>query len=428
MSYRIHRGIALLAPLFAVLMFALPVRAQQVVTVWSHWADQESKVKFVEEAARRFEAKNPGTQVKITWYQKNPLFQALQSALRAGQGPDVFYMDPDRVEYVENKLILPLNDHLNWNNIEPWARGPWTHAGQTYALPLEVQTIELYYNKEQMKKLGVTIPADGRLNQTQFLDLVKKATAAGVTPVVQGVADRDFPGAYLLHEMLLKKLGEDDYGKLMNGKLSFKDKRVVDVFTYMKQLIDAGVYPKSFSSMTLGESHPYFYSKPGGLMLPMGSWYTSRAFNAPEKGGQPDNFPLGIMQFPVPDGAACPQCKTNGVAGSFVINAATKQPKLAAAFLNEMATPEMGTKWLVENLVQTGVKSDPNAVKGKHAEYFKELAARNADVKYFTGIPITHMRGQCLDTYKQVMNTGFPAGLLPVDRAISMMDAACYKA
>ncbi len=133
------------------------------------------------------------------------------------------------------------------------------------------------------------------------------------------------------------------------------------------------------------------------------------------------------MQFPVPDGAACPQCKTNGVAGSFVINAASKHPKLAAAFLNEMATPEMGTKWLVENLVQTGVKSDPNAVKGKHAEYFKELASRNADVKYFTGIPITHLRGQCLDTYKQVMNTGFPAGLLPVDRAISMMDAACYK-
>ncbi|MEP6677931.1 MAG: ABC transporter substrate-binding protein [Betaproteobacteria bacterium] len=414
--------------LFAGVLLAFPALGQEVVTVWSHWADQEAKVKFVEEAAKRFEAKHPGVKVKITWYQKNPLFQALQSALRAGQGPDVFYLDPDRVEYIENKLILPLDDLLDWNNIEPWARGPWTHGGKTYALPLEVQTIELYYNKDLMQKLGVTIPGNGRLSQPQFLDLVKKASAAGITPVVQGVADRDFPGAYLLQEMLLKKLGVDDYGKLLTGKLSFKDPRVVAVFTYIKQLVDAGAYPKSLTSLTLGESHTYFYGKPGGLMLPMGSWYTSRAFNPPDKGGQPENFPLAIMQFPVPDGAACPECKTNAVAGSFVINAASKHPKLAAEFLNEMATPEMGTKWLVENLVATGVKSDPSAIKGKYADYFKQLAARNSDVKYFTGIPIGHMRGQCLDTYKQVMNTGFPAGLLSADRAISMMDAACYKA
>ena len=412
----------------AALVAPVAARAQTTITLWSHWADQAAKVAFVEEAAKRFEEQNPGTKVKITWYQKNPLFAALNSALRAGQGPDIFYLDPDRVEFIESGLLLPLDNVVNWNNVEPWARDVWKHDGKTYGLPLEVQTIELYYNKELMKKIGVDVAAmNYQPNQAQFLDIVKKAQAAGITPVVQGVSDRDFPGAYLTHEILVKKLGNDDYGKLLAGKLSFKDPRVVEVFTYVKQLVDAGAYPKSFTSMNLGESHYYFYAKPGGLMLPMGSWYTSRAFNPPDKGGQPEGFPLGIMKMPVPDKAACAECKTNGVAGSFVVNSATKNPKLAVAFLNVIATPEMGTKWLVDNLVQTGIKSDPSAIKGANAAYFRELSERNQDAKYFAGIPITLLRGQCFETYKQVMNTGFPAGLLTVDRAVSMMDQACFN-
>jgi multiple sugar transport system substrate-binding protein len=402
--------------------------AQTTLTLWSHWADQTVKVAFVEEAAKRFEAANPGSKVKITWYQKNPLFAALNSALRAGQGPDIFYLDPDRVEYIENGLLLPLDDLLNWNNVEPWARDAWTSGGKSYGLPLEVQTIELYYNRDLMKKIGVDVAAvDYQPNAAQFLDIVRRAAAEGITPIVQGVADRDFPGAYVLHELLLKRVGGEDYGKLLVGKLSFKDPRVVEVFSYMKQVIDAGAYPKSFTSMNLGESHLYFYSKPGGLMLPMGSWYTSRAFNPPDKGGQPEGFPLGILKMPVPDNAVCPECRTNAVAGSYVVNAATKNPKLAAAFLNTIATPEMGTKWVTENLVQTGIKSDPKAITGKYRAYFDELAERNKGAVYFSGIPITHMRGECFETYKQVMNTAFPAGLLTVDRAITMMDRACYK-
>jgi hypothetical protein len=33
-------------------------------------------------------------------------------------------------------------------------------------------------------------------------------------------------------------------------------------------------------------------------MLPMGSFYTGRAFVLEEKGGQPQTLPLGIVQFP----------------------------------------------------------------------------------------------------------------------------------
>lgn len=417
---------AAIAGLAATCMAALPAAAAEI-SLWSHWADHDTKVAFVEEAAKRFEANNPGSTVKISWYQKNPLYAALKASLQAGQAPDIFYCEPSQTEYIESGFLLPLDDKLNWDNIEPWARKSWTFDGKAYALPLEAFTVELYYNTQAMSDLGIDLGADKQLDQAGFRDLVQKAAAKDMSAVVQGVGDRPYPGAYLLHELLLKKLGGDDYGKLLNGGLSFKDPRVVEVFEYVKVLVEDGAYPKSFSTLKLGESHYYFHTKPGGLTFPMGSWYTSRAFNPPDKGGQPDDFPLGVMKMPVPDGAACPECKTSAIGGSFCVNADSENADLAVGVLNEMATLEMGTRWLSTILVQTGVKSDASQITGKYQPYFGELEAVNADAEFFVGIPLHHMKGQCAETFTQVMNAAFPAGQVDVDQATTMMDQACYK-
>ena len=186
-----------------------PARAEDVtLEVWSHEADEPAKVAFRELAARNLEKAHPGVKVKITWYEKNPLFAALKTALPAGKGPDVFYLEPDQTEYITAGYIVPLDDLVNWNNIEPWARKVWTHDGKTYGIPQEAYTVELYYNKDMLKQLGVTLPANAQFTQSQFLELVKKARAAGMTPISQGVGDRPYPGAYITVEALLRKLGE----------------------------------------------------------------------------------------------------------------------------------------------------------------------------------------------------------------------------
>jgi multiple sugar transport system substrate-binding protein len=395
--------------------------------VWSHEADEPAKVALRELAARNVEKTFSGSKVKITWYEKNPLFAALKTALPAGKGPDVFYLEPDQVEYITAGYIIPLDDLVNWDNIEPWARKVWTHNGKTYGLPQEAYTNELYYNKDVLNKLGVTLPANGQLTQAQLLDLVKKAKAANITPVSQGVGDRPYPGAYIVGESLLRKLGPDDYRKLFTGKLSFSDPRVVEVMKWVKELVDAGAYPKNFMTLKLGESHQYFYTKPGSLMLPMGSWYTGRAFVPEEKGGQPRDFPIGIMQYPSMDGGACNECKTSAIGASFVINAATKKKELAAAFLNAMSTPEMGKMWIETVYLQTGIKADVKNFTGPYAAYFSELMERQQGVKYFIGSPRDMVVGECKDAFAQVLNSGFPGGLLSVDQAVQSMNKACFK-
>ena len=410
--------------LVAVLVFnATPLMAAKVITLWSHWADHDSKRNFVENAARAFENANPEMQIKITWYEKKALYAALKTALRAGQAPDIFYAEPNQIEYMENNLLYDLSAGLNWNNVEGWAKDGWSYKGGVYGFPLEAWTVELYYNKKMLAELGFKLPPGNQFNQSDFLTVVKKTRAAGITPLALGVGDRPYPGAFLVHEALLKKLGTDSYDKLLKGRLDWGDSRVREALEFVKAVIDAKALPSSFSTLKLGESHFYFHTKPGALMFLMGSFYPSRAFNPTDKGGQPPDFQLGIMQYPALETAACNNCKTITIGGSYVVNAASKNPDAAIKFLNSLATPEMGNKWLETVLVQTGIKADPSKITGPHATYFQELAAIDRSCKFYPNLPLGAMHGKAKETFIQVINQAFPAGLLSVDQVIDKMNA-----
>jgi multiple sugar transport system substrate-binding protein len=330
-------------------------------------------------------------------------------------------------QYVKAKYLLPLDDLVNWNQIFPWARAVWQDGGKTWGIPQEVNDNVLYYNKDIAKKLGVELPVGGQLSQSAFLDLIKKAKAAGIVPIAQGVGDRPYPGAYLVEETLLHKLGKDDYAKLWAGKLSFADPRVVEVLKWVKEVVDAGGYPKDFMTMKLGESFYYFYSKPGALFFPMGSFYSGRAFAPPDKGGQPADFPLGIMAYPAMDGGACNKCETAGIGSSFVINAATKHPKEAALFLDAMSTPASGAIWVGKVYEPGAMKTENAQFSGPHAAYLTQLMESQKDVDPFIGMPLDLIEnGGCKDAFGQVLNKALPGGLISVDDAVAKMNAACY--
>ena len=412
--------------LAAALAFSVNASAQVKLTMWSHWAAEKIKRDYVEDAIKRFEAANPGVKIEAQWYEKTALYAALKTALRAGTAPDLFYAEPDQVEYMENGLLLDLSA-VNWAAIEPWAKEIWSYKGKPYGMPLEAATVELYYNKKLLADLGIKVPANLQLDAQGLTDLAKRARAKNITPMSLGVGDRPYPGAYLVHEALLKKLGIQEYDALLKGKLSWSDARVVETLRVVRSWTDAGLLPTTFTTLKLGEAHGYFHTNPGAVTMLVGSWYTSRAFNPPDKGGQPANFPLGIMKFPAMPGAACNECRTLSVGGSYVANAATKHPKQAIAFLNSFANPEAATRWLEGVLVQTGIKADYSKVSGPHAGYFRELGATSAGAKFYFGQPIQVMQGKPKEVFTQVFNNAFPAGTISVEEAVKQMNAAYGK-
>jgi multiple sugar transport system substrate-binding protein len=107
-----------------------------------------------------------------------------------------------------------------------------------------------------------------------------------------------------------------------------------------------------------------------------------------------------------------------------VVNVASKNAPLAAKFLNSMATPEMGNKWLEDVLVQTGIKADPSKITGPYAAYFRDLAEIDNANRFYPERPVGVMTGKAKEVFTQVINNAFPAGLLTVDQVIEKMNAA----
>jgi hypothetical protein len=80
-----------------------------------------------------------------------------------------------------------------------------------------------------------------------------------------------------------------------------------------------------------------------------------------------------------------------------------------------------------DRLLQTGIKADVKQFSGPHAAYFTELMERQKGSKYFIGQPRDMVTGECKDAFAQVLNPGFPGGLLSVDQTVQAMNKACYK-
>src|ERR1044072_2273111 len=116
--------------------------AQEEVTLWEHGAAEQIKRQYVEEAIADFEKKNPGVKIKASWYEKNALYAALKTALRAGQAPAIFYAEPDQIEHNEN-YFRPDVASMTWANVKPWAKQACTYKAKPYGVPLEAWTVEL---------------------------------------------------------------------------------------------------------------------------------------------------------------------------------------------------------------------------------------------------------------------------------------------
>jgi multiple sugar transport system substrate-binding protein len=157
-------AIALAAALLA--LAAAPAMAQpQTLTMWSHWPDEASKRGFIEERVKQFEAATPQCKVNLQFVQKADLYTSVKTSVRTGQAPDIFWLEPDEIAFAKSGYLEPLDKYVDLANLEDWARRAWTWNGKVYAMPQEAYSVELYYNRELMKKIGVTPPAGMQMTQ-----------------------------------------------------------------------------------------------------------------------------------------------------------------------------------------------------------------------------------------------------------------------
>ena len=119
--------------------------------------------------------------VLIPW---EDYWSTLQTALLAGNGPDVFWMNqPGAVSYMPSGLVMELTDlkdnmlgHSLTAQFEPVQFEPFTFEGRLYGLPVFFDAIALFYNKELFDEAGLPHPPNRGWTKEEMRQAAKELT------------------------------------------------------------------------------------------------------------------------------------------------------------------------------------------------------------------------------------------------------------
>ncbi|UNK70483.1 sugar ABC transporter substrate-binding protein [Microbacterium sp. H1-D42] len=127
-------------------------------TIWDQ--NQEPALR---EAADLFEKQNDDVTVEITVVPSADYWTKLQTQLKAGNGPDVFWVNgPNFQLYASNDQLLPLDDAgVKASDYPKSMVDLYTFDGKMYGAPKDMDTIGVYYNKALFDQAGLDYPKAG---------------------------------------------------------------------------------------------------------------------------------------------------------------------------------------------------------------------------------------------------------------------------
>jgi len=117
--------------------------------------------------------------IKVEYVQKSPATyeKDLLNAMASGKGPDVFFIQNNWLPKYQNKIsplpssLMPLKNY--YDTFVDVATQDFVVDGNIWAVPLSVDTLALYYNKDFFNTVGIAEPPK---DWNQFLDDVAQLT------------------------------------------------------------------------------------------------------------------------------------------------------------------------------------------------------------------------------------------------------------
>ena len=129
------------------------------------WGSPEEAA-ILQSVVEEFEKQNPSIKVKVEVSEWDVYWDKLKTLHASGTPPDVFAIDgPLYADWLSRGAFLNLQPFLDkeaetLTGIYPIVLESYKRADGYYALPRDIQTIALFYNKDLFDKAGVDYPTD----------------------------------------------------------------------------------------------------------------------------------------------------------------------------------------------------------------------------------------------------------------------------
>lgn len=322
----------LTAALLAASALTVPAFAEDVTLSIESWRNDDLPI-WQEKIIPAFEASHPG--IKITFNPSAPAeYNAvLNSKLDGGSAGDLITCRPfdASLQLFEKGQLADLTDLKGMASFSDVAKSGWStdDGSKTFCVPMASVIHGFLYNKTAFEEAGVAPPK----TEAEFFAALDKIKENGnYVPMAMGTADQ-WEAATMGYQNIGPNYwhGEEGRKALLAGTAKLTDPQFVAPLEqlakwrpYLGDGFEAQTYPDSQNLFTLGRAAIY----------PTGSWEIGPF--TPQIGGA---FEMGAFPPPVPnEGDKCYISDHTDI--GIGMNAATKNPEAAKAFLDWVATPQ----------------------------------------------------------------------------------------
>jgi len=338
-----------LAGLVALLAFTLPFIScskqntpKADVVIW-HWMTDRQDT--FDKLAEKY-GKETGIRVLFETYAPSDVYKDKVHAAAAGKLlPEIYSPLGDKRElasYINAGYIADLTDEMNkgWKDIffeKPLMENTYTEGNEwnvkpgIYGVPIDVNVMMLYYNKDLFKQAGLD-PEKPPETWDQFIEAGAKLRKDGIQPFVCGFGEGWLIGVFAAsYEWSL--LGKDGVLDTINGKMKYTDPGWISIFNLFDDMRKNNLYASGIATMLNKDAERAFATGQAAIAL-NGSWGVNVYYS------MNPNLNYGIMMPPKLKESKYPMLISGGEGSTLYINPASPNKDKAIAFLKWLTDKE----------------------------------------------------------------------------------------
>jgi len=308
-----------------------------IISVWHWMTDREAAF---QELAKRYEVKT-GVKVNFELYAPSDAYtQKVRAAAQGENLPDIFGIlgeKRDFASFIKAGHILDLMPYMQENN-GSWKDSFFSRALEVneftesnsyrvkagiYGVPIDIMTIQMLYNKNLFRKLGLN-PNRPPDTFQELLNIGKKIKEANMQGLVSGWGEVWMVDCFA-NNYAFNIMGKDKVLATIRGEVPYTDPDWIKVLNLFKELQDSGVLASGLVTM-VNKTAEQLFANEKAVFAFNGSWCVNVY-----KGMNPNLDYAAILPPPVSD--KFPMAIWGGAGSSFMVNARSKNKEEAVKFL-----------------------------------------------------------------------------------------------
>ncbi len=213
-----------------------------------------------------------GIEAEIQVVKWEEYWTLLEAGAQGGSMPDVFWMHSNEAEkYMSNDMLLDLSDYIADSDEIDLSNYPddivelYTHDGSNYAIPKDIDTIALWYNKTMFDEAGIDYPDETWTWET-YADVAAELTKDDGSQYGTAIRTTNNQDGYynIIYSYNGGVINEDKTASM------YDDPNTIEAMGIIERMISEGSMP-SLETMSENGTDVMFTSGQVA-MIPQGSW------------------------------------------------------------------------------------------------------------------------------------------------------------